>query len=70
MQELHGKLQSITQVIRVRASDVQIIEKPEVFYDCIIEKINNSTKQIILSSLYIGSDSLSQRIVHEFHSST
>jgi phosphatidylserine/phosphatidylglycerophosphate/cardiolipin synthase-like enzyme len=67
MQELHEKLQSISHPIRVRAVDVQFLENPHRFLECIIHRISLSTRQLVFSSLYIGSDPLSRKIVCHLH---
>lgn len=63
MNELHHELQKHVPVLRVKATDISILEKPLEFYNLIIEKILNAQKQIYLSSLYIGTDALSKKLV-------
>lgn len=63
MNELHHELQKHVPVLRVKATDISILEKPSEFYNLIIEKILKAQKQIYLSSLYIGTDALSKKLV-------
>jgi phosphatidylserine/phosphatidylglycerophosphate/cardiolipin synthase-like enzyme len=64
MNELHAELQRYVPVLRAKADDISILDKPSDFYNLIIQKIFDSQKQICLSSLYIGTDTLSKEIVH------
>ena len=63
MDILHHRLREFVPLIRVKASCISILEKPEQFYNSIISKISTSTNQIVLSSLYIGNDALSLKMV-------
>lgn len=63
MNELHHELQRNVPVLRVKATDISILEQPSEFYNLIIQKIFESRKQIYLSSLYIGNDALSKKLV-------
>ena len=63
MNELHHELQKIVPVLRVKAADISILEEPSEFYNLIIQKIFDSRVEIYLSSLYIGTDSLSKKLV-------
>lgn len=65
MNELHLELQKWAPLIRVKASNISVFEKPDEFYNLIKAKISSSRYRIIFSSLYIGSDALSQKIVRK-----
>ena len=63
MEDLHCELQKFAPIIRVEASSIVFLEQPREFYDLILEKIYSSSNHIYLSTLYIGTDCLSQNIV-------
>lgn len=63
MNEFFQQLQECAPLIRVDASNISILESPIQFYNTIIDKISTSRKRIILSTLYIGSDILSRKMV-------
>lgn len=64
MDDLHASLQRNAPVFRVKANNISILDSPSEFYDLIIRKIYNSRVQIYLSSLYIGTDARSLKMVH------
>ncbi|KAG7194003.1 CDP-diacylglycerol--glycerol-3-phosphate 3-phosphatidyltransferase [Scheffersomyces spartinae] len=61
LHKFHPRLQSIIQQLDgiaprfpLNKGDIDIITHPEVFYECLKEKIKGAQKRVFLSSLYIG----------------
>lgn len=63
MNEFHQSLQRNGPVFRVHVSDILFLDRPEDFYNTIMDKISTVENLICMSSLYIGTDPLSKKIV-------
>lgn len=63
MNELHQSLQRNGPVFRAHVSDISFISLPKDFYDTILKKISTTKRLLCISSLYIGTDSLSKKMV-------
>lgn len=63
MNELHQSLQKNGPVFRAHVSDIFFLNQPKDFYDTIIKKILTAERVIYMSSLYIGTDPLSKKMV-------
>lgn len=51
-------------VFAVDASQIEILDDPDTFYESIIEGIRRAKKRILISSLYIGTGSMETKIVY------
>lgn len=53
----------------VRASDVRVLRSPGQFYDELVRGIRGARQRIVLSTLYIGTDSMSEALLDELSAS-
>lgn len=63
MDVLFSEISRKSRAFPVPNDAIDFLNSPKEFYDFIINSINASQKRIYISSLYIGNDQLSRKLV-------
>lgn len=63
MDDLLEALRNHVTPFLIKSKNIQILSQPPEFYEEIINQIRSSYSKIVISSLYIGTDSQSKLIV-------